>query len=66
MPIYEYRCQKCGEVFEKIQKADEDGDFLKCLYYGEERSERIPSHFSSSEGTKLSFNCGASDSTRFS
>lgn len=20
MPIYEYRCRKCGEVFEKIQK----------------------------------------------
>ena len=23
MPIYEYRCEKCGEVFEKIQKFDD-------------------------------------------
>jgi len=56
MHIYEYRCQKCGEVFGKIQKADEDGDSLKYLYYGGERSERNPSCFSSSEETKLSSN----------
>ncbi len=29
MPLYEYRCQKCGAVIEKIQKFS-DAPLLKC------------------------------------
>jgi putative FmdB family regulatory protein len=32
MPIYEYRCRKCGEVFERFQKVNEGGDNLTCPY----------------------------------
>ncbi len=34
MPIYEYRCQKCGHCFEVLQKMGEGGDFLTCPQCG--------------------------------
>jgi putative FmdB family regulatory protein len=41
MPIYEYRCRKCGKLFEKIQKVDEGGDSLKCPYCGGKKPEKV-------------------------
>jgi len=58
MPIYEYQCRKCEKVFEKYQKLDESGEFLRCPYCGEARPEKILSPFSSSSPS-----CGSS--TRF-
>jgi putative FmdB family regulatory protein len=67
MPIYEYRCQRCGKIFEKIQKVDEGGDFLKCPHCGGKRSERVLSCFSSSKGPEPSSSCGPPGGpTRFS
>jgi putative FmdB family regulatory protein len=51
MPIYEYQCRKCGEIFEKIQKMDENGDSLKCPSCGGSKPQKIFSGFSSSKGT---------------
>ena len=31
MPIYSYRCDKCGKVFDKFQKVGCD-DIVKCIY----------------------------------
>ncbi len=65
MPIYEYRCRKCGKIFEKIQRVDEGGEFLKCPCCGG-KPERVLSSFSSSKGSESS-SCGpAGGSTRFS
>jgi len=50
MPIYEYRCRKCGKTFEKIQKVDEGGDSLKCHYCGGEKPEKVLSSFSFLKG----------------
>lgn len=33
MPLYEYRCRKCGNVFEKIQKFS-DAPLTKCAKCG--------------------------------
>ncbi len=35
MPIYSYKCEKCGKVFDKFQKASEgnvNNDNIKCIY----------------------------------
>ena len=67
MPIYEYRCRKCGEVFERIQKVDEGGDRLSCPYCGAQKPEKVLSSFSSSKGSELTSSCGpAGGSKRFS
>ena len=60
MPIYEYRCRKCGKLFEKIQKMDEGGDSLQCPYCGGQKPERMFSSFSSSKGSESSSSCGSS------
>jgi len=31
MPIYSYKCNKCGKVFDKFQKVGCD-DIVKCIY----------------------------------
>jgi len=67
MPIYEYRCRKCGKLFEKIQKVDEGGDSLKCPYCGGKKPEKVLSSFSSLKGSESSSSCSpAGGSSRFS
>jgi putative FmdB family regulatory protein len=66
MPIYEYRCRKCEEVFERLMKVNESGDSLACPYCGEKKSEKILSCFSSSKGSESSSSCGPTGgSSRF-
>ncbi len=67
MPIYEYRCRRCGKIFEKIQKLEEVTDSLQCPYCGGQKPEKVLSSFSSSKGTESSSSCGpVGESTRFS
>ena len=67
MPIYEYRCRKCGKLFEKIQKVNEGGENLECPHCGGQKPEKVLSSFSSSKGTESSSSCGpVGESTRFS
>jgi putative FmdB family regulatory protein len=64
MPIYEYRCRKCGKLFEKIQKVAEGGDSLKCPYCGGQTPEKVLSRFSSSKGSESSSCAPVGGSTR--
>jgi len=66
MPIYEYQCRKCGEVFEKIQKVDEGGESLECPYCGEQNPDRILSGFASLKGTESSSSCGSPGGSGYS
>ncbi|RLA82039.1 MAG: zinc ribbon domain-containing protein [Deltaproteobacteria bacterium] len=52
MPIYEYRCLACGEVFEVFQGMGEKDDPLECKRCGSKDIERIlsPSAFTFKEG----------------
>jgi putative FmdB family regulatory protein len=66
MPIYEYRCRKCGKIFEKIQKVNEGGESLKCPYCGGQKPEKVLSSFSSSKGETSASSCGPTGgSSRF-
>jgi putative FmdB family regulatory protein len=66
MPIYEYRCRKCGEFFEKIQKVNEGAESIACPYCGAWEPEKLLSCFSSSKSSESASSCGSSGSTGFS
>jgi len=67
MPIYEYRCRKCGVIFERFQKVNEGGESLTCPACREKKPEKIFSAFSSSKGSESSSSCGSvGGSSRFS
>ena len=47
MPIYEYRCQSCGKVYEQIRRASEADRDLECPECQSKRIERLISSFAS-------------------
>jgi len=47
MPIYEYRCRKCKETFEVMQKINEDNRGLRCPKCRTDEPERLLSSFCS-------------------
>lgn len=46
MPIYEYKCNKCGEKFEALVRWFHSQKSLKCPNCGDKDIERIISTFS--------------------
>ncbi len=49
MPIYEYKCRKCGAVSEYLEKPEEWHFFpRKCKSCGRRRTRKVVSTFSSS------------------
>ncbi len=67
MPIYEYRCQGCGDVFERLWLTGDGDDNVDCPSCGEKRSEKLLSAFCSlssvsGEGLGNSSAAGASHS----
>lgn len=59
MPIYEYRCEKCGRKFEKLRRMDDADRDLQCPHCESEEVQRLLSSFRSSGG------CGAPSGSRF-
>lgn len=57
MPLYEYRCQDCGERFELIRRYQDADRDLGCPHCQSERVQRQISSFFSRFG--LGANCGA-------
>ena len=45
MPIYEYRCKGCGEIFEMFRLISERDATVKCPVCGKTDSERMISSF---------------------
>lgn len=60
MPIYEYKCKKCGEIFEQFQSIGASNENLACPKCGTKRPERIFSAFSSSGSGSYSSSCSTS------
>jgi putative FmdB family regulatory protein len=61
MPIYEYRCKKCGEKFELRLGFSQDKRYLKCPKCGGEDPDRVFSLFATgSAGGGSSFSSGNS------
>lgn len=48
MPLYEYRCKSCGEVFERLRRMQEADDDLVCPACDSQQIERLLSAFSQS------------------
>lgn len=51
MPIYEFKCNKCGENFEEILFPSDNEKDLKCPSCGENDICRLVSCFSSGSGS---------------
>jgi putative FmdB family regulatory protein len=47
MPIYEYRCKRCGKISEKFLRSSQDEGSLSCAFCGEKDLKRQFSCFSS-------------------
>ncbi len=45
MPIYEYRCEKCGRQFERIRRAQDADAEIECPFCESEDVERVLSSF---------------------
>ena len=59
MPMYEYRCENCGEKFEKLRRMSEADSGLKCPKCQSELVRRMYSAFATS-------GCGAPSGGGFS
>ena len=57
MPVYEYRCRKCGEKFELIRNFGEKESEVKCPKCGADLVDRI---YSFSGCGKSEESCGPS------
>jgi putative FmdB family regulatory protein len=64
MPIYEYQCQKCKEIFESLQLSRATEEDTECPQCGSDRTERIVSTFATSGGGDVfgGSSCGPSSS----
>jgi putative FmdB family regulatory protein len=60
MPIYEYRCKKCYETFEVLQKISEDNKGLRCPKCDTGEPERVLSSFCAAGGPRSTTGSGAS------
>lgn len=68
MPIYEYKCTKCGHQFELIQPVKGEEKTVICPLCGDGHTEKLISPFSCAgnkeSSPSSSFGC-SSNSTRF-
>jgi putative FmdB family regulatory protein len=59
VPIYEFRCDACGTIFEAIRPLGDDGSHLRCPACETGAVRRIPSTFAAAGGGKSSVSsCG--------
>ena len=58
MPLYEYRCDRCGEVFEKLRRMSDADDQTECPRCESAGARRILSSFATG-------GCGAPAGGRF-
>lgn len=45
MPTYQYRCEKCGAVFERVERMSEHAAAHKCPQCGSENVHSAPTPF---------------------
>lgn len=41
MPIYEYRCRKCGQITEASIRRSDEADAQRCSHCGSSRLDRV-------------------------
>ena len=45
MPIYEYKCRGCGEIFEAFRGISQSNDDIACPHCGEKKPNKLFSSF---------------------
>jgi putative FmdB family regulatory protein len=65
MPMYEYRCEECGQSYEQLRRMSEADINLECPYCGSEEVERQVSACAIG-GASKGGGCGPSSSRGFS
>jgi putative FmdB family regulatory protein len=58
MPIYEYKCPKCGMKFELLRSMDSSDADISCPKCGADKPEKLFSSFSSSSDKSSSCESG--------
>jgi len=58
MPLFEFRCKKCGKKFEELVMSSSRDEDINCPRCGSKRVEKLMSAFASGSGEK-----GGSDSS---
>ena len=70
MPVYDYKCQKCGKVFEKFLRSLAAADSVQCEKCGSPKVKKLVSCCAISSGgksesvgsSKSSHSCGSCSS----
>ncbi|GAB4370412.1 MAG: hypothetical protein Kow0062_05110 [Acidobacteriota bacterium] len=52
MPIYEFRCEECGHVFEALRRVGQGPEGLVCPQCGGTRLEQVWSTFAAGGGSE--------------
>jgi putative FmdB family regulatory protein len=60
MPIFEYQCQGCGHIFEKVLLARNGGEIPTCPRCQAVQTRLLVSRFSSPSSETGSFDCAPS------
>lgn len=60
MPMYEYRCESCGDTYEKLRRMEDADHDLKCPSCGSTDVLRQVSAFATSLSTDSGAACGPS------
>ncbi len=47
MPIYEFKCKKCGRIFDALCMKEGEKEQIRCMYCGNDELEELLSTFSS-------------------
>ena len=59
MPIYEYRCQDCGQSFEELARTMDDPQGLACPHCGSPKVQRQLSVFAARQAEVERLSCGS-------
>ena len=59
MPLYEYRCQACGDEFEILRGLNDKDEDVKCPKCGEKKTEKLLSACCAVKGESSSASAGA-------
>ncbi|MGC9141158.1 MAG: FmdB family zinc ribbon protein [Caldimicrobium sp.] len=65
MPIYEFRCEDCGKIFEILCFTKEEEKEVRCPYCNSKRVTKEYSTFATSWGRSFGFGSGACGGSGF-
>jgi len=65
MPLYEYRCQACGDTFETIRGLNDKDADVACPTCGEKKAEKLMSACCAAKGESSTASAGSCGPSKF-